>query len=791
MLYVIVIVVNLSNFSIACLSAGSDLILPSSRWSSSVVGICSEWLDLDAQSDPRLRLDSEAALQQETAWASHLNVPAVMLPPPGADPMNYAMQVNQIAHRGGVHLWVPLPMAASVSSAEASSASSTTHASAASSSDLIGDVMLLSDHDGHQHKQQEGSTSNGHHASSSSTSSSSSAPPPCDPWHTWNTIRCLADHTSGLSLCLLMTKAIPSPSHIQRWLGEPVKCCIIPTALFLANKAGYPTLSKAHQSLFLELHRRRVQFILRGPASLPASSAAAATASSASSAAAIEPTTGIGAWTPATSSSSSSSSSSPLPHPHAAYLAYLTHLVTKHAATIPPAVLQIDRFCAPFNDVLQAPLQPLQDNLEAATYEVFESDPVKYQGYEDAVAAALEDLAREGRLQCQAQAGRQHADAATADDGMDGLQPTPHKRARPSGESADSVQQQPLSSSSPSTPSLVAVVMVVGAGRGPIVRRVLAAADRVWIPVRVYAVEKNPNAVITLRSIAGSDAAWKGRVTVVQEDMRRWDAPEMADVLVSELLGSFSDNELSPECLDGAQRLLSRPHGVCIPQSYTSHIHPIMSQRLWNGVGAMAAADPCSLVRTNGGSGFVSKWFETPFVVRLHNVYAIDAPQPVFTFSHPNYGGTQQTQQSLDQQQEPGPDNRRYASLRFTAQSDALVHGFGGYFTSTLYRHVSISTHPACHSPGMFSWFPIFFPVRTPVRVMEGQGLGLRMWRCVGGSGGGGGGSGRVWYEWAAAIVPETAAGGGAGSAAAPGAVAAAAFSAIHNPGGRSYAIGL
>jgi type II protein arginine methyltransferase len=30
------------------------------------------------------------------------------------------------------------------------------------------------------------------------------------------------------------------------------------------------------------------------------------------------------------------------------------------------------------------------------------------------------------------------------------------------------------------------------------------------------------------------------------------------DILVSELLGSFGDNELSPECLDGAQRVLNR-----------------------------------------------------------------------------------------------------------------------------------------------------------------------------------------------------------------------------------------
>jgi hypothetical protein len=51
----------------------------------------------------------------------------------------------------------------------------------------------------------------------------------------------------------------------------------------------------------------------------------------------------------------------------------------------------------------------------------------------------------------------------------------------------------------------------------------------------------------------------------------------------SELLGSFGDNELSPECLDGAQRFL-KPDGVSIPQAYTSYLQPITSHKLWNDV---------------------------------------------------------------------------------------------------------------------------------------------------------------------------------------------------------------
>ena len=49
---------------------------------------------------------------------------------------------------------------------------------------------------------------------------------------------------------------------------------------------------------------------------------------------------------------------------------------------------------------------------------------------------------------------------------------------------------------------------------------------------------------------------WGEKVQLIFGDMRVIDVPEKADILVSELLGSFGDNELSPECLDGASRFL-------------------------------------------------------------------------------------------------------------------------------------------------------------------------------------------------------------------------------------------
>jgi type II protein arginine methyltransferase len=49
---------------------------------------------------------------------------------------------------------------------------------------------------------------------------------------------------------------------------------------------------------------------------------------------------------------------------------------------------------------------------------------------------------------------------------------------------------------------------------------------------------------------------WREGVDVLFGDMRTLLVPERADIIVSELLGSFGDNELCPECLDGAMRFL-------------------------------------------------------------------------------------------------------------------------------------------------------------------------------------------------------------------------------------------
>ena len=453
-----------------------------------------------------------------------------------------------------------------------------------------------------------------------------------DPWEWWNKARNLCDNHHKLAPVLMFNSKLVKDDDpaIRRWLGEPLKAVIIPTNLFLTNKKGFPVLSKEMQQVLHLFFKQNIQFIVSGAV---------------------------------------------LHKNIMYYYQYLDHLYCNRVCDT------VEQFSKGYEDYLQTPLQPLMENLESQTYEIFEKDPVKYREYQNAVRTALLD--------------------------------------RVPDDKADEV---------------VTVIMVVGAGRGPLVRASFNAAREAQRKVKMYAVEKNPNAIVTLETL--NEEEWNGAVTVVSTDMRQYDAPEKADILVSELLGSFGDNELSPECLDGAQKFL-KEDGISIPSKYTSYATPLSSAKLHAEVAS------CKEVGKSPEAHF-----ECAYVVRLQNVNYLDKPKNVFTFIHPN----------LD---DP-IDNERYIQLDFISKEASMIHGVAGFFDMVLYKDIVLSIHPETHSAGMFSWFPAFFPIKQPIYCPKDGKITLHFWRKVSKT--------KVWYEWCFTTPENTA---------------------IHNPGGRSYWIGL
>ncbi|KYQ91299.1 protein arginine methyltransferase [Tieghemostelium lacteum] len=441
-------------------------------------------------------------------------------------------------------------------------------------------------------------------------------------WSLWNNFRTRVNQHQRLFPVVQLekwTKPIAEECLLQ-WFGEPLKAVLLPKSIFLMNQQGFPALSKAHQKFLKQSFHYNLQYIITGCQSNNAKE--------------LKP-----------------------------YYDYLRFL---HQNQDP--ITESDRFEQSYLDYLQSPLQPLQDNLQSQTYEVFELDPVKYTNYQKATYLAILDLINERRLK-------------------------------------DSL-----------------VIMVVGAGRGPLIQCTINAINRVdsklleGLKVKIYGVEKNPNAIHTLMSKKETLEDWKLLdIDIVDSDMRDFNPDHTADILVSELLGSFGDNELSPECLDGAQKYLNSQHGISIPTWYTSYLSPVQSQTLYQNVSNYVESQ-----------SRLDKAYETGYVVKPHLYHVLSPSQALFTFHHPN--------------RETPIDNSRFGTLNFPISQNSLLHGFLGYFDCCLYKDVHISTNPKNFSTGMFSWFPIFFPIKQSVQLNSNSSVTCHFWRCVSKS--------KVWYEW-------------------------------------------
>lgn len=551
-------------------------------------------------------------------------------------------------------------------------------------------------------------------------------------WDTWHTIRSACDYNSRLSVAIRIPRRLPEMELQSRWFSEPLQLLTFSASIFRENAAGYPSLSKHHQAMIERYMRLKMAPWMvvsdGGPDVKELTAIAEATtggSGSNSSSTVSSPLAADAAEFPTLSEASAAKPKKKKKHTGGnSYLSYLKYLERSQE---PYSAIENSTLTS-FQDWLQSPLQPLADNLESATYEVFEGDPVKYDQYEKAITAALADWKALNR-------------------------PT-SAVPRPGADKKFEL-----------------VVAVAGAGRGPLVTRVLRASQATGVPVQLWALEKNQNAYVYLLRM--NKQVWGGRVHLVKTDMREWAGPvaegheaagtiTAVDVLVSELLGSFGDNELSPECIDGIQHHLARPHGISIPQSYTAHLSPISYPHVYADLRVRATSTD-------------EHAFETPWVVHLFSIDFVAQKVPgrprfqqAWEFVHPvrlpfvedwkaangSYkrvqtggGGAMTLSGGLNEH------NARHCHLTFVCRPRGVVHGLAGYFESVLYQPatigteekppVEISTRPDQidqKSKDMISWFPIFFPLKTPLYFPQDAEIEVSMWRQTDDT--------KVWYEW-------------------------------------------
>lgn len=324
---------------------------------------------------------------------------------------------------------------------------------------------------------------------------------------------------------------------------------------------------------------------------------------------------------------------------------YLTYLYRKRFTLCPLSPIQTTILSHNVGSkTLQTPLEPLSHNLEAPVYETFEKDTAKYDCYELATLQALVDLRHKAHIH----------------------------------------------------------ICIIGAGRGGIVSRVVKLV-RGTGKVTITAVEKNPIAIPFL--LRTNEQEWEKRVNVIEADSREWIPELLPDLVISELLGSFGCNELSPECIYPIPR---HKDTIFIPQKYESFVCPVMAPQIFS-----KCTKDVTCVSTGNPVEFMCDKFAS-----------------CWTFSHPGNSSSNRT-----------------ADVCFDLEKGGVIHGLMGCFDSVLYKDIVISNNPIKTVPqNLIGWFPFYMPFQHPLNVDRGK-IQVHVERVKRDQ--------RCWYEWSASSGKE------------------------------------
>ncbi|CAM38963.2 putative arginine N-methyltransferase, type II [Leishmania braziliensis MHOM/BR/75/M2904] len=377
---------------------------------------------------------------------------------------------------------------------------------------------------------------------------------------------------------------------------------------------------------------------------------------------------------------------------------------------------------ASFEGQLQLPLQPLSQHLSSGVYEVFERDAQKYRQYREAVFHYVRDWYAAGVEQ-------QHAQQNSEFFAKHGV-----------------MKRVPVPSADERTLHLV----LLGCGRGPLIDECLNAVSALGVRLRIFAIEKNLPAASFTRMRWANDPEWTqlaytfghtlevivadGRAIATAEENNSLTLPAdfgLCDLIVSELLGSLGDNELSPECLEAFHAQLKdiqhrrgiafNPYLTCIPQQYTAWVAPLMSASFDAAV--MEAAARGLTVPPPGCSDHHAALHHTLLVTNLSRAVTLAPPQPCWTFEHRFSSSYDDKRDYGTMKQQVPVLLERSASLLFEVPPRGRCSGLAGYFSAVLYQSATapatiIATTPAQRTEDMYSWFPCVFALE-PAQQME------------------------------------------------------------------------
>ena len=280
--------------------------------------------------------------------------------------------------------------------------------------------------------------------------------------------------------------------------------------------------------------------------------------------------------------------------------------------------------------------------------------------------------------------------------------------------SKQSLRTVPSTSSSSVQPTLPVICLVLGGGLGRLANFCLDAAVEMKLRTTVHAVDANPIAVKCMREQFCKSVTTNSEVVVhdpfsLYPGMQVNELPPglqdlagRCDLVVSELLGCFGDDEFLPELTVTMCNLFLKPGGISIPESWESYVAPVQTFHI------------DTLLQN------AKRSYRSTYTMGLpEDCVFLAEPQLVWKGSCYDYSGSffgllefplasfvLKTDSRL---QKTIPSN--------LSQSEFLVHGLIGYFKAFLYKDIFVDTRHTSPLRNSFHWECFYLPLETPVRL--------------------------------------------------------------------------
>uniref|UniRef100_A0A914ZAG4 Protein arginine N-methyltransferase n=1 Tax=Panagrolaimus superbus TaxID=310955 RepID=A0A914ZAG4_9BILA len=287
------------------------------------------------------------------------------------------------------------------------------------------------------------------------------------------------------------------------------------------------------------------------------------------------------------------------------------------------------------------------------------------------------------------------------------------------------------------------VIYILGAGRGGLISVCMEVIkNRIQVNlhnlISIIAVEKNPHAVMSMSY--KNESLWHRKVRIIEGDMRFVLNDEnlpKADIIVSELLGSFGDNELAPECWQSSLPIL-KESTECIPFQFGTFAAPICSPKIRDqlrdsfvSVFDKERAVSAKFDKETGRFNYwrPKNWYDHVFVCPMKRFYEVAPPQHIAQFKFPKLN------EDLS--------NDRHTVVKYDIKHSCEINGFAGYFAAVLANEVFLSNSSHFRKGRITcsrSWFPCYIPLRDGIHVKGGTELMFYFWRKTSNIG--------TWYEW-------------------------------------------